>query len=328
MAWNGIEVIDFHVHLPVPWPRGRARRPGSLLGSLSALPAGSGAGSRPAGAQQLMAQYGAERRRQWRRDWNFAAPEEMTGADPEVQAGRWAAELDRHGLRAALLVSGGGNDTLARVVRNHPGRLYGMAHHNLAAPDAGPEMRRAAEELGLVGLKVIGPALEVRLDDPALEAMWDYIESRGLPVLIHFGWLGTGGGVAVHPNMDPLVIHEVASRHPGIPFIVPHFGCGYWQQALQLAWNCPNIYVDTSGSNQWVRWVPYPLSLEDLFRRAYETVGPGRIIFGTDSSWFPRGFSHRYLEEQVRVARSLGLQEADLAGIFGGNAARLLGLRD
>jgi predicted TIM-barrel fold metal-dependent hydrolase len=314
LTWNGLEVVDFHVHLPVPWPRGGRR-------GLAARRA-----ARPPQAEKILADYGLERRRQWRKEWNFPEPEEFAGAKPEVQADRWAGEVDKHGLRAACLVSGGGNDTLAAVVRRHPDRLRGMAHHNLAAPDAGPEMRRAVEELGLVGLKIIAPALDVRFDDPALDAMWGYVERKGAPVLIHFGWLGTGGGTVSHPNINPLTIYEVASRHPGIPFVIAHFGCGYWRETLQLAWSCPNIHVDTSGSNQWIRWVPYTLTLEDLFRRAYETIGPTRIVFGTDSSWFPRGFSQRYLEEQVKVTRYLGMKDEDVALIFGGNACRLLRL--
>jgi predicted TIM-barrel fold metal-dependent hydrolase len=84
--------------------------------------------------------------------------------------------------------------------------------------------------------------------------------------------------------------------------------------------------VDTSGSNQWMRWMPYPLTLDDLFRKFYEMIGPDRIIFGTDSSWFPRGFSVRYLQDQLRACRYLNFPETDVARIFGGNAARLLHL--
>lgn len=310
MSPFGLSVIDFHVHLPVPWAGFRR------------------GGSRPArspAAQRAVAEYGRARREQWRREWGFPEPEEGP-ATAETQAERWSQEIDRHGLRAAVMVSGGGNDTLAEAIRPYKGRMHGMAHHDLAAPNAGPELRRAVEQLGFAGLKIIAPALRVRLDDPALEPVWDYCERRSLPVLIHFGWLGTGGGVVVHHNIDPLSIWETASRHPGMRIVVAHFGCGYWQQTLQLAWSCPNVLVDTSGSNQWGRWLPHPLGLEELFRRAYETIGPHRIVFGTDSSWFPRGFSVRYLEDQVRVCRELGFPEDDLGLIFGGNAARLLGI--
>jgi len=118
----------------------------------------------------------------------------------------------------------------------------------------------------------------------------------------------------------------VARGFPGVPFIIPHFGCGYPRELLHLMWVCGNVYVDTSGSNEWMRWMPYDLDLRTLFRRFVDTAGPARIIFGTDSSWFPRGFAGRYLEVQWEACVGLGLSTVDLRAIFAGNAARLLGL--
>jgi predicted TIM-barrel fold metal-dependent hydrolase len=93
-----------------------------------------------------------------------------------------------------------------------------------------------------------------------------------------------------------------------------------------LMWACPNVSVDTSGSNQWVRYMANKLSLEDLFRRFYETMGPERIIFGSDSSWFPRGFARRYLVDQLRICWEMGMPATDIQKIFGANAAKLLRL--
>jgi len=93
-----------------------------------------------------------------------------------------------------------------------------------------------------------------------------------------------------------------------------------------LMWVCGNVYVDTSGSNEWMRWMPYALDLKALFGKFLETVGPQRIVFGTDSSWFPRGFARRYLQVQFQACRELGLGQDALRLIFAGNAARLLGL--
>jgi len=83
---------------------------------------------------------------------------------------------------------------------------------------------------------------------------------------------------------------------------------------------------DTSGSNQWIRWMPYQLTLEDVIRKFLETVGPSRIIFATDSSWLPRGFSLPYLEEQHRIFRFLNVRDEDLEAIFYTTAAQLLRL--
>lgn len=225
-----------------------------------------------------------------------------------------------------MLVTGGGNDQLAEAIAPHRPRLLGMAHHDLARPGAFPELRRAVDELGMVGYKLIAPLTGIAWDHPDLEPLWDWAEGRRLPVLIHFGWLGTGGGVVHHPLISPLSIFPIAHRHPSLPIIVAHFGCGYFGDLLQLCWSCPEVYIDTSGSNQWVRWLPYPLDLQGLFRKAYETVGPQRLVFGTDSSWFPRGFAARYLEDQVEACRQVGMSGADIELVFRGNALRLLGL--
>jgi len=70
----------------------------------------------------------------------------------------------------------------------------------------------------------------------------------------------------------------------------------------------------------------YELTLQDLFRKFYMTIGPDRILFGTDSSWFPRTFAYTYLEEQHRIMRFLNFSEEDIEKILFRNAARLLAL--
>jgi hypothetical protein len=75
-----------------------------------------------------------------------------------------------------------------------------------------------------------------------------------------------------------------------------------------------------------MRWMPDDLTMKDLFRKSMETIGAERLIFATDSSWFPRGFSVEYLREQLRVCYDMGLDEESIRKIFYGNAARLLKL--
>ena len=179
--------------------------------------------------------------------------------------------------------------------------------------------------LGLRGYKIIAPHHRDRLDDERLYPLWETAERLKIPVIIHFGPLRYEGIVA-GPNINPLVLQDVARAFPDVPFVVPHFGCGYPRELLHLMWVCGNVYVDTSGSNEWMRWMPYALDLRALFAKFLGTVGAQRIIFGTDSSWFPRGFARRYLEVQLEACRELGLGDGDVRLIFAGNAARLLGL--
>jgi hypothetical protein len=265
----------------------------------------------------------SEDQRGWRRAWGFPDPE-PAGSDEEM-AKRWAADVDRHHLIRIVFVTGGGNDRLAKIVAGHADKFVGFAHHDPFHPGAAAELERAVTTLGLRGYKLIAPLLSDSIADDRLWPVWESAERLGIPVLIHFGPLRYQGIVA-HPNMSPLTLQDVARAFPGIPFIIPHFGCGYPRELLHLAWVCGNVHVDTSGSNEWMRWMPYDLTLGGLFRKFLETVGPRRLLFGTDSSWFPRGFAVRYLEEQLRACMELGCGDDTMRAIFAGNAARLLGI--
>jgi predicted TIM-barrel fold metal-dependent hydrolase len=75
-----------------------------------------------------------------------------------------------------------------------------------------------------------------------------------------------------------------------------------------------------------MRYSPYPVDLKGVFERVLQAVGPGRVIFGTDSSWFPRGFRADILQNQLEVLKSLNVPKEDVQLIMGGNIARLLGL--
>lgn len=173
-------------------------------------------------------------------------------------------------------------------------------------------------------MKILGPALDGALNDDVLKDLWEVCEKHTCPVLIHFGILGAAGGIASHVNISPMILHDVAKAYPSVPFIVPHFGCGQVDDALMLCWVCPNVYIDTSGSNQWTRWMPYSLTTKDLFRKYYETIGPKRIIFGTDGEWFPRGFVEEYYSQQMKDCLELGFSDEEIQDIFYNNIDRLI----
>ena len=83
---------------------------------------------------------------------------------------------------------------------------------------------------------------------------------------------------------------------------------------------------DTSGSNQWIRWMTEEITEKSLLRKYRETLGHERIVFGSDSSWFPRVFSARYFEDQARDLLELNVSHDQMEAIFNGNARKLLKL--
>jgi uncharacterized protein len=121
---------------------------------------------------------------------------------------------------------------------------------------------------------------------------------------------------------NPLDLHGHALKYPGVPIIIPHFGAGMLREALMLADCCPNVYLDTSSSNSWIRYIP-GLTLEQIFKSALDVVGPDRLVFGTDSSFFPRGWNGEVYERQKAALNAIAVGSDVQAKIFGGNFARL-----
>ena len=85
---------------------------------------------------------------------------------------------------------------------------------------------------------------------------------------------------------------------------------------------CPTIHLDTSSSNSWIKFHPRP-DARGRVPQALAVVGPSRLLFGTDSSFFPRGWQAGIYEEQQRIMNSLGVSVDDRTAIFGGNFDRL-----
>jgi uncharacterized protein len=303
-------IIDFHAHFPLPW-----RRTSPAQKEFKK--------KHGEHKSQIITNYSIEDAKRRRAAWCNPEPEAPIWEWNET-AERWAREVEKYGLHRVVFVTGGENDLLAEIVRSFPDKFVAFAHHEPWVEGAGEELDRAVLQLNMRGFKMLAPLCPVPLEE--LTPVWDAAERHQIPVLIHFVVLGSGGGIGHHANISPLALHNVAKAYPTVPFIVPHFGCGYPKELLQLCWVCPNVHVDTSSNNQWINWMPYDLTLDDLFRRFYETVGPQRILFGTDSSWFPRGFAVRYLLDQIRACYKLRIPESDMRQIFGGNAARLLDL--
>ena len=312
--YQDLHVIDFHCHFPTSRPWFDGMGPDWKAEWVAKV------GEKRA---TLAREHAIAYNKKWRLEWDFPAPEKEHPGD-DVQGQRWADEIDRYGLRAVGFVTGGGNKHLAGIVKKHPDKFVGFAHNYLFAPDAADELKRAVTEDGMKGYKLLAPALDRPIEDKAAYPVWEMCAELDIPVLIHFGILGSGGGIATHENINPLKLHNVAKDFPDVNFVVPHFGCAWVRETLQLCWACRNVYVDTCGSNQWIHWVPGDVTVKSLFRKYLSTIGAERLIFGTDSSWFPRGFAIRYLQDQIRDCRELGMSHDQLQSIFGRNAAHLL----
>jgi predicted TIM-barrel fold metal-dependent hydrolase len=256
------------------------------------------------------------------KDWEIPQP------DPAVLAARWVAELDRHQVDRACLIASvhGDEESVGAAVRAHPDRFFGYFMLNPMQWDALERMQRAVQMHGIC----LFPAMhKYSMSDPAIRAVLELAEAKHLAVFVHCGAISVGVrkklGLPSPFDMrfsNPLDLHGAAAAFPRVRFIVPHFGAGMFRETLMLADLCPNVWLDTSSSNHWMKYEH--LDLSHVFRRAIDVVGVERLLFGTDSSYFPRGWQVGVFEEQAKVLYELGLSAKQAEQIFRINLEGLL----
>jgi predicted TIM-barrel fold metal-dependent hydrolase len=249
---------------------------------------------------------------------------QLPADDPADLARTWQAELDRQGVaRAALIASFPGDEASVLAAKAEcPDRFWAYAMVN-------PMAENAAVAEGLDAICLFPAMHRFSMNDVRVQPLLDQAAARGCAVFVHCGVLSVGVrkklGLSSPFDMqysNPIDLHGTALKYPQVRFILPHFGAGYFREALILADLCPNVSLDTSSSNSWMRYEG--LDLKTVFRRALEVAGPGRLLFGTDSSFFPRGWVAGVFQEQARVLSEIGISEENARAILGGNLERFL----
>ena len=239
-------------------------------------------------------------------------------------AGDWVAELDRHGVSKSVMIASLPGDAIsaARAAAAALSRLYGycMVNPTCQPAEIAPEMR---------GICLFPAMHRYGINDPAVVPFLQLADRKQLVVFVHCGVLTVGVrkklGLPSPFDMrysNPIDLHPAALAYPRANFVIPHFGAGYLREALMVADMCPNVYLDTSSSNSWMRYSG--LDLKEVFRRALAVAGAKRLLFGTDSSYFPRGWNKAVFDEHVKTLWELGIAAEDAAAIFGGNLRRLI----
>ena len=256
---------------------------------------------------------------------------------PEELASAWVDELDRHDVAAALMIASvpRDEDSVAAAVAAHPSRIAGAFIIDPTTKDVFERAQRAFDDQGL-RVACLFPAMHhfsIAESSGARSVVALAEERPGTAVFTHFGALSVGVrkklGLPSHFDLrysNPVSLHPLACEFPGVNFVIPHFGAGMFREALMVADICPNVYLDTSSSNRWMAYASASTDLPTVFRKALAIVGHERLLFGTDSSFFPRGWHAAIFDAQVAALAEVGVSNEQAAAIFGGNLRRLLAL--
>jgi uncharacterized protein len=267
---------------------------------------------------------------------------EMTGwtmppRSPAELAAIWASEFDRHGVSGALMMASvpGDEESVSWAVAAFPDRIAGAFMFDPTKPEAESRARRAFDDLGL-RVACLFPAMHhysMAENDGARAVAALAGERPGAAVFVHCGALSVGARKKLGlPSLfdmrrsNPLEIYRLAAEFSKTKFIIPHFGAGMFRESLMLADLCPNVYLDTSSANKWMKYEGAQVDLPTVFKRALDVVGGERLLFGTDSSFFPRGWVSGVFDAQIDALSRIDASEEQARAIFGGSLKRLLNL--
>jgi hypothetical protein len=199
------------------------------------------------------------------------------------------------------------------------GHVSALCNIDPREPDA-PAMLEREMAAGFKGVKLYPVNRCFRISDPACRPFFEKANELKASICIHYG-------VTVDPTgdlrfADPIDLSPVARDFPDIPFVIAHFGAGWLDSVLRLAYQCKNVCVDTSGTNNWMDYHVPRMTLAEVFERALTAIGPERMLFGTDA-----GTTAAYRTwikfQQVRTLEEMGLSDRDRDLILRGNAVRL-----
>ncbi|MEO6724616.1 MAG: amidohydrolase family protein [Blastocatellia bacterium] len=259
----------------------------------------------------------------------------MPPSNPGELGEVWRAELDKSEVAVAVLIASMPNDedSVATATAKHPDRFAGAFMFDPTQPDAEVRAKRAFDEMKL-RVVCLFPAMHQYsvAENAGVRAVVMLASERpGTAVFVHCGALivGVRKKLGLRSPFDmrrsnPLDIYKLAAEFPTANFIIPHFGAGMFLEVMMLADLCPNVFIDTSSSNKWMSYEPTPVDLPMIFKRALAVVGHERLLFGTDSSFFPRGWQEAIFHAQTAALLEVGASEEQARAILGGNLRRLL----
>ncbi|HYM22979.1 MAG TPA: amidohydrolase family protein [Vicinamibacterales bacterium] len=250
----------------------------------------------------------------------------------DALADRWVAELEKHKVKRAALIASipGDAPSVAAAVRKHRDRFVGFVMIDPTEATAAVSTASALDHDRLHAICLFPSMHRYSLHDDRAARIFEIASTRpGTAVFVHCGVLSVGVrkklGLPSPFEMrfgNPLDLHALALAYPKVPIIVPHFGAGFFREALMLADQCANVLLDTSSSNRWIVYEP-GLTLASVFRQALAVAGPDRLLFGSDSSFFPRGWVADVYETQSRTLDEIGADAATREKIFAGNFDRV-----
>ncbi len=240
----------------------------------------------------------------------------------------------------AVKVARAVNDELSDLAERSGGRFVCLAVAPLSDVSAAvDEVKRSVGELGLRGVEVFSNLCGKPLDHPSLYPFYEAVSRLRVPVMVHPTSPAEPGGLMDYGLMTVvgflfdstlavlrMVFSGLFERFPDLKVVLPHAGATIpyllWRIDHQFRIN-PECRVRISRPPSEYLSRVYMDTAQNLHRPAMEcflrTVGPDRIVFGTDHPF-------ANLKMSVDGWKAVIEAEEDREKVFWRNSAKILRL--
>jgi uncharacterized protein len=204
------------------------------------------------------------------------------------------------------------NDYVLDSAAQWPDRIIPFA---VVSPLEGDSALAEAERCLAAGARGIGELMPdgqgFALDHPALQQLLALAQTHGVPVMFHVNEL-VGHDYPGKGSIGPQHAYALATRWPGLPLILSHWGGGLPICELMPSARTAleNVYYDTAAS---------PYLYEDRIFAEMSRWAPTKALFGTD---YPLLTQRRFLQRVL----ALEMEIEPLQALLAGNLLRVLGL--
>ncbi len=233
----------------------------------------------------------------------------------------WIEAMDKAGIAKTVFMSTVSLNEEFNSFINSSDRFIGFAKINPELQDAVETLKKELKN-GMKGVKLYATSGEFNVGSNNAYPFYEYCEKNKVPITIHFGV--TIGGTADLNTGNPIHLSRVLGEFPELNFIIAHFGAGFFREALMLKYKRDNLYIETSGTNNWLAHQDNFLTLKDIFKKSLEVFGPEHIIYGSDTRIFPDGYRYHILKQQEEILKELNVSTVDKEKIMSSNILKLL----
>ena len=177
------------------------------------------------------------------------------------------------GAMAAIELVREANDAVLAAMKRYPKQIAGYCFVQPGNGAASLDEIERCVAAGMIGVKLYN---QFKYSEPAVFAVAEKCIQQRILFLGHSGHVTDVRTQQAQPKIsDSLDFCALSRRYPELLLILGHIqGGGDWEWSIKGLRDCPNVYVDTSGS----------VLEDDAIERCVRELGHKRVLFATDQT--------------------------------------------